>query len=815
MDAREYKTNSLTHKFKTLLGVGQTKEVTKKDTYTLLTRAVTCIELGMIPNDESEGVNNVKRLIEGIKSGVTVIVDNRFYLRTEAPSSVDTDVSIIGLNASAEFVLSGSHYILFDPGVNCKNISIQKLKLTSTINDIVLFEHSGKKYYELVDISDNTLSGSISVFREISPTNINPDAETYGIHNFIFDKNIVTNTRLSCIKLHDTPVDTMYVRGNHITNFDYKFVDVSTDNDGSFESQVSKSRKLLVVCDNYVKCNDNWWGDKTNNGYYCFVLYEGSKAIYYHNHIEGIKSINRDCALYDAYLSADEVYYYNNTWKNNIVFNSPKQYNVLMKAKSGGSIKRYCNNMYVVEERFAEVAKNMEPSLANLTIDAVKDMLQVQLFQAQARTTRWEIRNNTFDVYYIVGQSGSMYADEVWMLHNDFKCTKFSYTMFYYRIDYDSQNPAEIDYSKVVHKIIGNNIKISGNETNPTFKFVSCTNNSNGADIVYPSVEICDNNLDIDSCSYLTSNLYAYNLTVRNNTIVVTSKKPYQGGTMLYLETIQNMLTNCSNKIVKPYGRQYAVRIKLGRCILNEDFSITDVGGEDTGDRVFFEINLITDYKYIYRRRFKIQCNEGSLDFYMDLEFLYNPVDGFNYIGFTDTSDKKAYYKLQKVSGNGEGHGKNVKLVGNFGTKQYRFYNNGSYPNIMYFSSWGNEAKYLEIKSFTRIAGLFNITKGNDVLKFASESGRQVSIDMPDGVYSGYQLASALQKAMNANTTLSGNGSINFKVTWDIVSQYFTINAGTGHKVSYIHSGSDAGATLGFNANIAAAEIVRSQVACG
>lgn len=106
----------------------------------------------------------------------------------------------------------------------------------------------------------------------------------------------------------------------------------------------------------------------------------------------------------------------------------------------------------------------------------------------------------------------------------------------------------------------------------------------------------------------------------------------------------------------------------------------------------------------------------------------------------------------------------------------------------------------------------YRITSSNDVLVLTSDEGGPVSIDVPDGAYTEDGLATALQTAMNASTALTGTGTITFAVTYDATTNKFTIDAGTGHTISYTHTGSDAGSTFGFREDHAAAQTITSDI---
>jgi len=106
--------------------------------------------------------------------------------------------------------------------------------------------------------------------------------------------------------------------------------------------------------------------------------------------------------------------------------------------------------------------------------------------------------------------------------------------------------------------------------------------------------------------------------------------------------------------------------------------------------------------------------------------------------------------------------------------------------------------------SYSSATDMFTITSANDVLNFESDQGGPVDIDVVDGTYDdGDAMATALQTALNANTTLTGSGTITFAVTWSSSTTKYTIDAGAGHWVNYNHFATnvDGGYTFGFTAS--------------
>lgn len=99
-----------------------------------------------------------------------------------------------------------------------------------------------------------------------------------------------------------------------------------------------------------------------------------------------------------------------------------------------------------------------------------------------------------------------------------------------------------------------------------------------------------------------------------------------------------------------------------------------------------------------------------------------------------------------------------------------------------------NVLNYLKVDS-----QYFVVNASNDVLMLTYDTGTSTAVDIPDGTYTGATLATAIQTAMNSALTMNGT------VTWSSTTYKFTFNAGTGHTLTYTHTGSDAGILVGFN----------------
>ncbi len=778
------------------------KEERSTETETTSTRnyagEITCAQLGMLPNDATVGPDNFTKLYNATQTGYKILVDNVYYINSKSMRPmIDNDINWEGANTEAAFILRGATY-LFDIGTKCRNIHIEGISFENNEADrsyVIFITSTKEQFINSILIRNNVINGSISFMRVYMPITLNPEETKYGVGCFEFSGNQVSNTKLSFLVFSDCPCERWLIANNRINNFDYTFVNLGISNDHSYPEQIFNACKLLDVHDNYVKCDDNWWGGESSGSYYVFILFEGQKTTYHHNHVEGIHCLT-DKAVYDAYLSANEVNYDSNVWKNNICFNDNKSNNTLMKAKGGGGVKRYTNNQFVIEKQYAQrLGQNPEN-------------LRVNLYESTSMCRRWEIRDNTIDVYSLIGQASSQLIEETWIINNDISCEKFSNFLICYRL------VEGYDYSNIVYRICGNNIRIKSGK----FGFIKNGYTSAGVK-TFPSVEVRDNYLESLEINYMTYEIKAAALDIHGNTIIVNTPVPVNPSAM----TIGNdssmsygSYTCIGNSIQAPNSRFHTFRNRWYGNI-TEDFYIKSFGGVDTNDNMSIPKVKVNDFKYRYYKRFEVVSRAGRHDFTLTFDIYYNPVNDYMYVSFVRSSNNELVnYKVSKPTdrGNGEGHWAGIKLVGDYGPYSIGFINTPSLTYI-YFNQWPFTQTSVHITTQTAEIGRFRIASSNDILSLTSNLGGPVAVDIPDGIYNGYELADTLALAMNSNTVLTGKGKIKFTVAWDIRDQLFTIDAGAGHTIAYQSSGSDAGLTLGFNASIPAARSITSQIACG
>ena len=280
-------------------------------------------DVGMIPNDKSKALHNANLLIRTLNAKGRIVIDDKYYVTTSSESLTSSEVEITGTSDAEIIADNGYSSKLLDPAL-LKSITIRDVRFTNRNSKsaflIVYNEKTISNKVEKVDIQNCTFIGNISLYRQYGDTNIDPDKVDFGVGDFIFRNNAVSNTMFSFIVLVDVPLKHCEIVGNTVNNFMYKFFNISITNGIPYEKNLYGHISYLKVEDNKVVCDDNWWGE-TSGEYYTFVLFEGNEVIYNNNHVEGMKARD-DIALYDAYLSARVVNYTNNTWKNNICFAS-------------------------------------------------------------------------------------------------------------------------------------------------------------------------------------------------------------------------------------------------------------------------------------------------------------------------------------------------------------------------------------------------------------------------------------------------------------------------------------------------------------
>ena len=368
-----------------------------------------CSELGMIPNDETQGANNRKILINALNDGTNILVDNKYYLTGTGNSTlVDKDIVIVGVTDNAEFTftkttMTQSNFIK----VECQNLFMRKVKFTSMKGEpVYAFMPSGAHKMKIFAFEKCYFEGPIRLISWGFGGNfLDPDLVDFGIDRFKFTDNICRNNNKSLLILNDVIIKHAQILRNDIKNFSQILYTnaVSPGND-SMMRKYSPKMEYLEVKNNKVINDDLWDGNELGANYvptyHCFIFFEGNKCEYMNNHIEGLHMIDQHTVVYDSYLSCFDLVYENNFWKNNILFETDENVltgRQLMKSKGGayvdGSYKHlkrvYRNNEYIIEKSYATRFSRNPDELWVRIIEFDNDMQSVV------------VENNKIDVYCI------------------------------------------------------------------------------------------------------------------------------------------------------------------------------------------------------------------------------------------------------------------------------------------------------------------------------------------------------------------------------------------------------------------------------
>jgi len=468
---------------------------------------ISCSSLGMVKNNQAESANNFTKLTKAIVEGKKILVDGVYYISsTNSPVLSGKLISMTGVTADSELKLTGSSNTFFTVSDN-STIQISKVKITnSEDSEKLVFYFKNDALVPKFSVTDNEFYGNIRLVTFYGNKNINPTVTNFGIVDFDFSNNKVYNTKSYFIAMGNVPTTKMVVNNNIINNFNYMFFSNYIDNDSPYNREFAQAIKYLEVKNNYVTCDDTWYGETTNGYYYCFVLFEGNVCVYDGNHVEGLKTTGK-IALYDAYLSCQNLTFTNNTFKNNICFSPDKSDAQLLKSKEGGDneygknlIRYYENNTYIIEKEYAE---KLGQSLDNLW---------VYLLNFNVHAASYTLKGNTFDIYDLRLVCSPINSDNILFENNTFKADKISGGYF---LNY--QVNSGTDYSNDTH--IFRNNKIIANEfgKDNCVGIVHSYDYSNGSNNF--SKVIVEGNYIASPIVMIGNVVYANSFTFQNNII--------------------------------------------------------------------------------------------------------------------------------------------------------------------------------------------------------------------------------------------------------------------------------------------------------
>lgn len=277
--------------------------------------------------------------------------DGQYRVRTDAINCAGKDVIFVSENA--EIVLTaGSSSSAFDV-TNSSNVIFKGVKFSTSGNILrQVMTCSATSYISLFSITYCMFLGNVSLIRGVGSTTQNPNITPYGFKKFIYNDNEATNVDVSHIALNDYPMYDMQFSRNKVHNFSYIFCTMGLTNGSVNNEYISPLSKF--VADSNIITNDDTHYIAGAATYYCVLLVEGFSAVWTNNKVSGMKATLNGTAVYDAYLSCNNIVSDNNVYKNNANFNLANLNSYLIKAKQDSTLsakttKVFTNNKYIIE----------------------------------------------------------------------------------------------------------------------------------------------------------------------------------------------------------------------------------------------------------------------------------------------------------------------------------------------------------------------------------------------------------------------------------------------------------------------------------
>lgn len=366
---------------------------------------ISCSSLGMTANNENKAITNYKILLDALKSGKKILVDNIYYLDSiyysnEEGNLISSNVFIKGTDKETnKLIIFDGMYFNVQGDVTIDGISIEG---KSTKGPGYLLELTAP-FRLSAHINNNYISGNIRLLSTRIPDDFNYESTDCGINDLEIANNEIydiynSSGNRSIIYVQNTPVKTTHIINNKITNFSYIFYDAQITDDHPYERYLAAKNEKVYIENNIVKCTDDYSAINKNGGeisfYYSFAVIEGLSVDCKGNTFEGIHLVNSPGTLvYDNYLSVAYLNYENNIWKNNVNL-TPGISNVdIMKSKSNkgysDATRVYRGNHYITEASYADKF-GQDRYLLRKKMDTFQEWMKDVT-----------IEDNTFDMYIL------------------------------------------------------------------------------------------------------------------------------------------------------------------------------------------------------------------------------------------------------------------------------------------------------------------------------------------------------------------------------------------------------------------------------
>lgn len=329
-----------------------------------------CRNLGLISNNEKKALENYTLLLNALKQGTRILVDDIYYIKspynsTDSNNEINSEIYIVGTSTTnSKFISLGGRFFNVKKDVVIENLTLECMSTSILTYLICLIA----PYRLSITLKNNFVTGNVRVVDSTIPLGFDFVNNDCGLSKLDIDGNEFSDIYNSSgsriiFRLSDTPVAESYIQNNIVTNFSYVFYSNGiTSGNPSTEYIFNNCKKLYINGNKVVNC-DSYDAAVMNGGfkatYFCFCLTEANSCECKNNTFEGIHiSDAPDTVVYDNYFSVSELIYENNTWKNNVNFTPDIQYVDIMKSKMGISTDEltriYRKNTYIIEPSYAD-----------------------------------------------------------------------------------------------------------------------------------------------------------------------------------------------------------------------------------------------------------------------------------------------------------------------------------------------------------------------------------------------------------------------------------------------------------------------------
>lgn len=383
---------------------------------------VNTIQLGLSKTDEHG--NNLKKLGNAINKGFKVIITDIYNINSGETQYLQNDLFVKGKSKECGFVFNGAPEYLFQYCHEVKSIDISFLTFKNQKESRVtlFYENSNEKNMvdmDLFSCCNCVFLGNATLQRQNYINRIYNDSEQLPrINSVIINDNIIRDCLSSFCQCADCCFEKFEIQRNSVRNFKYLLFNVANTNlpDDASDAWKNKYDKLflgmknLIVKNNHTVNDDDCVTNATSNGYHAFIVAETQNVEFSGNYTEGLKSDT--LAVYDAYLSCQNVVYTNNVWKNNMQYNSNLNC-TLIKCKQGSGPRIYSNNRFILDNDFVNMLinnfgakkENCFVELCSLVSPAsiqinnnVFDIAQLRFFSSNGNTKLYTFSNNILEL---------------------------------------------------------------------------------------------------------------------------------------------------------------------------------------------------------------------------------------------------------------------------------------------------------------------------------------------------------------------------------------------------------------------------------